>query len=517
MTLGRQIAWNAAFNLAGRFVSVAGWMLVTPWMLGRMGTERFGLWSLLTVLAGTYTAFDLGLSGSLTKFVAEFRATGDRAALRAIYTQGALFYLGLGALFFAVLALARGPLLALFKIPPALHHEAGAALLAAAAAYALLTVFTFLSSVLAGLHRIDLWNRILIVSTTIQFAGVILVVRLGGGVPALFLNTGVGLLIGIVASRIAIRRIAPELGIDLTPGPKGLLRRMVRYSAAIQIVNLGVLAQFQLDKVLFGSMLTLAAVGNYELGYRVISALWSVPALLLPPLLPAVAHLDAVGERERIARLYRRASRYVLAVAFPIAAGVIALSRPLFQAWLGPGHGDAALVAIALAGMLAVNILTGVGSAIVRGAGRPGLEARYQLLAMALHLALGLALIPRWGLRGGLIASAASTGIASLWFVHGFHRHLGEPLAPFVRQIVLPPLAAAILAGVAAWWSAGSGSMALESWTRSQALMRLALGATAFMAVVTVGHIVTRALEPADVRELLAVLRGPASAGRRAA
>jgi O-antigen/teichoic acid export membrane protein len=77
-------------------------MLVTPWLLGRMGAERFGLWSLLTVLAGTYTAFDLGLSGSLTKFVAEFRATGDRTALRAIYTQGALFYLGLGVLFFAV-------------------------------------------------------------------------------------------------------------------------------------------------------------------------------------------------------------------------------------------------------------------------------------------------------------------------------------------------------------------------------------------------------------------------------
>lgn len=40
MTLGRQIAWNAAFNLAGRFVSVAGWMLVTPWMLGSRSRPR---------------------------------------------------------------------------------------------------------------------------------------------------------------------------------------------------------------------------------------------------------------------------------------------------------------------------------------------------------------------------------------------------------------------------------------------------------------------------------------------
>ena len=75
----------------------------------------------------------------------------------------------------------------------------------------------------------------------------------------------------------------------------------------------------------------------------------------------------------------------------------------------------------------------------------------------------------------------------------------------------------AALAGLAAWWSAGSGSAGIEAWSRSHALARLALGAAAFLAVVTVGHIATRALRPADVRELLTVLRGPASAERRAA
>jgi hypothetical protein len=100
-----------------------------------------------------------------------------------------------------------------------------------------------------------------------------------------------------------------------------------------------------------------------------------------------------------------------------------------------------------------------------------------------------------------------------LWFVHAFHRHLDEPLRPFVQQIVLPPLVAAVFAGVAAWWAAGSGSAALEAWTRPQALARLALGAAAFLAVVTAGHIFTRALVPADVRALFAVLRRPASAG----
>src|SRR5262249_42789944 len=157
------------------------------------------------------------------------------------------------------------------------------------------------------------------------------------------------------------------------------------------------------------------------------------------------------------------------------------------------------------AAMLSVNILTGVGSAIVRGAGRPGLEARYQLLAIALHLALSLTLIPRWGYAGGLVALTVSTALASLWFVRAFHRYLGEPLGSFVVRVVLPPLGAAALAGLAAFGSAGSGSATLEGWTRPQALARLALGAVAFLAVIAAGLLVSRALLPRDVRELLSL------------
>ena len=49
---------DVVLNLAGRAVYVAGWLVVTPFMLGRLGPERFGLWSLLTVVAGIYLAFD---------------------------------------------------------------------------------------------------------------------------------------------------------------------------------------------------------------------------------------------------------------------------------------------------------------------------------------------------------------------------------------------------------------------------------------------------------------------------
>ncbi|MBI5710193.1 MAG: lipopolysaccharide biosynthesis protein [Candidatus Eisenbacteria bacterium] len=506
--LDRQIARNSILNLLGRFVYVLGWTLVAPFMLHHLGPERFGLWSLLTVVSGIYLAFDFGLSSALTKFVAEFRASGDRVALRGVFTTGAILYGVLSLLFVAAIALLRGPLLDLFRIPPALRPEASAALVMAAVVYGLLNAYMLMSSVLSGLHRIDLWNRISMVVTLVQLFGVWAVLSLGGGLTALLLNTGVTLLLGTLLGHLTVRRLAPEIGLEVARIELELVHRLTRYSAALQIVNLGVLFQFQLDKVLFGSMLSLTAVGSYEFGFRVTSALWAVPALLLPPLLPAVAHLDAKGDRARIVRLYRRASRYVLAVAFPISAAVIALAPVLFLAWLGPGHRDAALAATALAAMLGVNILTGVGTAVARGVGRPGLEVRYQVLAMALHLALSLSLIPRFGFAGGLWALFLSTSVGSLYFLWLFHRYLGEPVGRFALEVLARPLLAAAVAGALAWWVAGSGDPGLESWTRSAALVRLGTAGSLFLAVVAVLMLASGFLSLAELRDLGGLVTG---------
>jgi len=505
--IGRQIARNSILSLAGRFTQVAGWVVIAPYMLHSLGAERFGLWSLLTVISGLYMTFDLGVGSALTKFVAEYRATGDRAGLRSVYSMGVILYAALGLVIVAAFALFGGGLLGLLKITPQLQPEAGRALLVAAAVYGLLNLYMLTASVLTGLHRMDMWNRISIGVTLLQLAGVLLVLRLGGGLVALMLNTGVTLAIGAVLGRLAIRRLAPEIGFDTRAFTPGLFTRLTRYSAALQVINLGVLVQFQLDKVLLGAMVSLAAVASFEFGLRVVSALWSLPSLLLPPLIPAVAHLDAVGDRERLRRLYRRASRYVLAVAFPVAAGVIAVAPALYRAWLGPGHDDAARAASALAAMLGINILTGVGSALVRGMGRPGLEARYQIIAIVLHLGLSLLLIPRFGFTGVLWALVASTSIGSLYFVWSFHRFLGEPLPAFVRGVIAPPLVAAAIGAVLGAAVSGAFGSGLADASRAEALIRLGLGGVVMVGATLGGLLLTRFLSVAELRELFGMIR----------
>jgi O-antigen/teichoic acid export membrane protein len=303
---------------------------------------------------------------------------------------------------------------------------------------------------------------------------------------------------------MAVRRLAPEIGIDLSAPSRPLWRRLRSFGAALQIINLGALVQFQLDKVLFGRFVSLGAVASYEFAFRLVSAFWALPALLLPPLLPAVAHLDALAERERIARLYRRASRYVLALAFPLAGAVILFAPRLFLVWLGPGHSDAALAAQALAALMGINILTGVGSTVVRGVGRPGLEAEYHVLSTVLHVALSLTWIPRFGFSGGLGALFASGAVGSIYFVWRFHRFLGESNRRFVIEVMAWPLAAAAAAAALTGLLFGTGGV---DASRAVALAKLVGAGVVFASIAAAVLLAGRHVSPAEIRELLSMLR----------
>ncbi|HEY6867639.1 MAG TPA: hypothetical protein VI792_10290, partial [Candidatus Eisenbacteria bacterium] len=171
--LDRAIARATALNALARAISIAGWLALAPFILQRLGPERFGLWSLLGTLLGLYLTLDLGLVGSLTKFVAEFRARRDPESLSGALTLGLAIYGTLAIAGVAVVAAAMPLLIGFFHVGPALRAEATVAFVGAAAAYGLTNLWALQGSALAGLQRMDVQNRITIVVTLLQFAGMV--------------------------------------------------------------------------------------------------------------------------------------------------------------------------------------------------------------------------------------------------------------------------------------------------------------------------------------------------------
>jgi O-antigen/teichoic acid export membrane protein len=452
--VGSTITRNAAFTVAGRFYFLVAWAAITPYMLGVLGDDRFAIWALFFALAGYFAAFDLGIAQAFIKYVAQFTAAGDDRSLRGLVTLGTLGYLGLTVPVVVALALWPDPVLDLVRTPAAVRPEARWTLIGMGVVLGLNNLVGLLTATLAGLQRLDVSNRIQLVVTTLQVGGALLVLALGWGLLGLVASFGAGVLAGGVGSWRAVRALAPQIRFDLAAANRRLFGEITRFSAALQIINVGTFFQLQLDKFLLAHFATLAMVTRFELASRVALAAWAMPLLLLPPLVPAVAQLVQLDDRDRVVRLYSRASRYLFAVAVPIAVYTATMAPHLGRAWLGPGYPEVAVLAAGLVGYLLVIALTGVGTAVARGLGEPWLEARYHLLALALHLAGSFALVPRFGLEGALAAILGSGVVATSWFVYRFHRRLGVSNGRWLAEALAKPAAgSALAAGLTVAWT----------------------------------------------------------------
>src|SRR4051812_29427033 len=77
VTMYQRLARNTLINLVNMGVNMIVGFALTPFFIHSLGNELYGIWIFvlsLSVRRGILGAFDLGISGSTVKFVAEYSA-----------------------------------------------------------------------------------------------------------------------------------------------------------------------------------------------------------------------------------------------------------------------------------------------------------------------------------------------------------------------------------------------------------------------------------------------------------
>ena len=82
LTSGRLLARNTFWNLAGSVAPMGVAAVCIPLLIKGLGTDRFGVLTLVWALIGYATLFDLGLGRALTQLVANKLGTGEHHEMR---------------------------------------------------------------------------------------------------------------------------------------------------------------------------------------------------------------------------------------------------------------------------------------------------------------------------------------------------------------------------------------------------------------------------------------------------
>jgi O-antigen/teichoic acid export membrane protein len=448
----RRLFRNTMSQSAPVVTAFAFSFLLAPIMLSRLGLAQFGVWAVTGALAQYGRLLDLGITNSLSRFVALYEANGDRRAVEETVAIGLLAATAVGAVVLAAAALAAPLVSDLIGVLDT--AEMRVVLLCSAGISVSYLFAAVLSAVPVGLRRMGPPNVAITAGNVANFVGSIIALVLSTQLTTYAVANLAAAIVGLVLTAVSLLYVwsSPFVGRPSI----GRAREIVSFGVKSQTVTLAQLVNVQTDKLIIAAMLGPRTAGAYEIGNRIVQGVVSLGLLTLSALIPtATADLVKRG-KQVIAEYFSRYTVRSLAIALPMF-GAICVSAPyLLVAWLGEIPPDAVQIIVLLSVAFSVSMATGVAMTLTMSDGRPGLVAQTAILVVTLNIAGTLVAAPLFGLWGVLIATVAAEIVASIVFLLRFNRRYALS-AKVLTEAVAWPVAVTLLTAVpfAIWYLAG--------------------------------------------------------------
>lgn len=442
-----RIVWNVLTSWGAHLVVIVTGFVLPRLIDQRIGQVSLGLWDFCWSVVSYFGLAQIGIGASVNRFVAQHRSTHDLQAMRVAVSSAQAAQVTASG----IVVLCTATAMWLLPRVQTLHLSAQTGVMLPViamlgASLAIEVACDAFRGVITGCHRWDLHNALNAASHFAGFAGMVVSLLLGGGLPSLAAVYLVSV-IGREVVRVALAfHVCPGLRVGPTYIRWAQICTMVRFGGKVIIDGLARLLLVQASYVLVAGYLGPAVLALYA---RPLALMKHVQILINKfafVLSPTASSLQGRGRNAELRELLVATTRYGVSGALPPLLLLGILGDPILALWMGHHYQAGMLVAIVaacaflpVAQQPAVHILIGLNYH-----GRVGFAS---LLMALFGIALGVISLGYWkvGVVGAALALGIPTTIGNGVFVMLYAcRRLDVPVAQFIRRAYLAPIACAI-------------------------------------------------------------------------
>lgn len=424
---------NSLWNFVGVALPMVLALGLFPVLIGRLGTDRFGLLAIIWGGIGYFSLFDLGLGRALTHQVSARIAQGRVDSVPALVRSGATALLTLGAVAGALVA-AGAPWLvgSIFAVPADQYGEALGSFLMLAVSLPAVLLSAGLIGVLEGQQR---FRAIALIRIPLGASSFVLPALL-----SLFTLSLEVLTLGLVVARLCALAVLAAVFRDALfhgRGGRGAarehVRQLLKYGGWVTVSNVVGPVLVYFDRFFIGAIAGLSAVGFYVTPHEIVSRLTVVPQAIVSALFPAMT-AEASRPGGRLEELARSAGRVMTLIMLPMTLFVALFAGELLAWWIDAefARGSAAVAQILAAGTI-VNTFARVPFIALQSAGRADLTAKIHLVELLPYLA-----VLAWAVREYGVIGAAAVWLGRVavdtWLLCGAMAHVTPVLARCARN-----------------------------------------------------------------------------------
>jgi O-antigen/teichoic acid export membrane protein len=421
LTSRKILARNTLLSFAGQMAPLLVALFSIPYLIRHFGIDRFGVLTLVWVIIGYFSLFDLGLGRALTQMVAQRIGTPQQNSIPSLVWLCLALMLALGIAGALILGyISHWLIYEILKVPPELREETRSSFILLSLSLPFVISTAALRGLLEAKQCFGLLNAVRIPLGIFMYLGPFLVLPFS---PSLFYVVFV-LVVGRIAAwaihLIFCLQEFPSLrskpNIDLSQ-----LRPLVQFGGFITISNIISPLLANIDRFIIGALVSVTAVAYYTTPYEVVTKIWIIPGALTSVLFPAFS-TSYIQDKERTLRLFHLSVKYIFIALFPIVVGIVAFSADGIEFWLGAefARHSARLLQFMAIGVF-FNSFALIPFALIQAAGRPSWAALLHFIELPFYVATIWFMVIWFGLEGAAIAWLARIVIdtAALFWISG--------------------------------------------------------------------------------------------------
>jgi membrane protein EpsK len=344
-------ALNAVASLGARLTTLLVGIVLTPFVLHRLGRELYGIAAAAGALLEYLWLLRGGLGSAMRRYVTVSFHAGDRDLAERYYAAG-FWWTGVlrGVVVLAGVALAHG-LCVFMRAPPNLLVDAtmGLVLFFVSAGLndtgGILETPTYVSGHTAGVAAVRTAGALMKIALVVPAFMVFVPSLTVYGAAMCVVELVVAVAIGVVGAR---KRVVASVFPRPEFGAPALRRSLFQFASLGLVSQAAAILYLATDNLLIGRIYGPARVTEYSLGTRWAPMISGFLYAGVSAIAPLLTQMDARGETDRTRRVVLRAAAFSSALGVPVCLVPCVLGDVFLARWVGPEYRHSAVYMIAM-------------------------------------------------------------------------------------------------------------------------------------------------------------------------
>lgn len=437
--LSGQVKIGAAITYVLIILNTLYGVFVTPYLISSLGEVEYGIYKTISSLSASLMVLDLGLGGTVMRYVSKYRATHKEEkipnflAMMSVQAAIACVLLTIAGLgMFSTLEtmysktftdkeLEKAKLLFILLLINMIFH----------------VIENLVNGIITGYNKFVFGNGIKLLRLLTR---VVAIVALVGIIQDSVVIVIIDLILTIAFLIFELLYVFLRLKtrIKLTFWEKSLFFESGKYTLLMFLTSLAAQINGGLDNVLIGSMVGPAFVTVYSIGLLIFGMYENLSTAISGVMLPSVSNiLESDNASVKIRNLIVKVGRIQFLFLGAAVVGFACIGKEFLHLWLGPGYDDAYLVTLILMLPSLFELCVNVCLTVLRAKNMLVFRTMVLFASTVLNLIVSIIAIKYWSYIGAAFGTAASFIIGSLLAMNiYYYKKLKFPMIKIYGQIL---------------------------------------------------------------------------------